>query len=218
MIVPSVSSSHTTLRAVSEIDTQWLHELAMSGENLIRWRFQGRSVSLEEFRATLWAGVHTQFIVCSKHSGEPRALVVSYEAHGHHVKVACVASPNAHATGIAMEAMPVFTDYLFENRNFLKIYYEMTESNFASMPSVGEIGQLEGRFVQHVYRSWRFEDLLVFGLHRDDWLRIRDRWSRLWVDGHSDTDSEVTLTDSGVTVPDPGPHRVNGASHVDGHR
>lgn len=177
---PAIETKRTTLRAPLPQDVPWLHELSMSGSNLLRWRFQGRTVSLEEFGASLWAGVHCQFVVAGRQSGKPRGLVVAYEASEHHVKVGVLASPDSHNSGLAVEALLAFVDFLFEHWSFRKIYFEMRQSNAELLTSVTRIAVLEGQLVDHLYSGWAYEDLLLYAVHRSAWLDGRDHYQALW--------------------------------------
>lgn len=79
-------------------------------------------------------------------------------------------------SGIALEPVRLFVDYLFDVWPFRKLYFELPEFNYQQFSSVAE-GPLrvEGRLVDHDYFGGRYWDRLILAVHRG---HPGDRWGR----------------------------------------
>ena len=66
------------LRPVKPRHYEFLYDLAATPDGMARWRFRGRTPSIEQFAASLTQGVVAQFVVTARASEQPMGLVVAY--------------------------------------------------------------------------------------------------------------------------------------------
>jgi RimJ/RimL family protein N-acetyltransferase/acyl carrier protein len=169
--MPRFSGAYTRMRPVMEADALFLYELSTQDENIVRWRYRGILPPFEQFRASLWQGVLTQAVISLKVSGEDIGLVTAYGAdlHNNHVSLGAVFKADVHGTGLPVEAVRVFRDYLFNTWNIVKVYLEVPEYNLPQFDSVG-MGEAreEGRFRAHLYYAGRYWDQYVFAMYRPE--------------------------------------------------
>jgi len=75
--------------------------------------------------------------------------------------------------GYMTEALISVRDFLFQNTDLNKITCRHIESNPASGKVMLKAGlKLEGRLKQEFFRNGKFQDMIVYGLTRDDYQRI----------------------------------------------
>lgn len=78
-------------------------------------------------------------------------------------------------------------EYIFEQQNFHKLCAEAFAFNEGSVKHHARLGFVqEGRFVQHVLKNGRYEDILSFAIFRDDWLSGKSQLAaRVFQEGDS---------------------------------
>lgn len=65
-------------------------------------------------------------------------------------------------------------EYIFEQRNFRKLYAETFAFNKSSVTYHKRLGfTQEGCFVQHVLKNGKYEDVLSFAIFREEWLALK---------------------------------------------
>lgn len=81
--------------------------------------------------------------------------------------------------GLGREAHELLISYAFSVLNFRRVYGHAKSSNAPAVAICAHLGMtLEGTLRAHRWRLGEYEDLLVFGLLRQEWLAIhRDRAS-----------------------------------------
>ncbi len=149
----------------------FLYELAIAPDVGFRWRYRGAVPSYQQFESELWQGMLVQFMVESLETGQPAGHVICYNpdfALGHaYVGAAMVGSYGG--SGIAVEPVALFTQYLFDVWPFRKLYFEMPEFNYRQFASVtGSALQVEGRLQGHEYYRGRRWDRLILAAYRDE--------------------------------------------------
>src|SRR5215475_8297103 len=82
--VPRLQGRHARLRAVTAADYPYLMELQTAPEQLIRWRYRGRTFSPEQMAQSLWQSVLTQYLIVRNDNDEPAGLVVAYNPDHRH--------------------------------------------------------------------------------------------------------------------------------------
>ncbi len=147
----------------------FLYQLAISEEVGFRWRFRGNVPPFEAFQAGLSRGVHVQFVVADRRSGEPVGHVVAYNAD-HNLGLCYVGGafvPRLISSGLPMEVMAMFARYLFQVWPFRKLYLEVPEFNYTLIASgAGRYFDVEGRLTEHSYYSGRYWDEYLLALRR----------------------------------------------------
>lgn len=178
--------ARTALRPLQPSDIEGLYQSAMDPETGYRYRFRGKTVSIEEFRHSLYEGVLAQFVVVSV-DGQPTpiGLVSAYNAdlaNGHAYIAMLRARPTRHVSrGAMMEGAARFVQYCFDTWPIRKIYMEVPEYNLTLIDTLmdARIAVEEGRLTDYLFHEGRFYDQVVASISRPTW---QDRMSR-WVSG-----------------------------------
>lgn len=165
---PSLRGRRSYLTPVVPEMHRWLYELAISEAVGFRWRFRGTIPPFEVFVRELWNGVLTQFVSVSARDGSPQGLVVAYNqdfVQGF-AYVGAVFSPSVTGTGVAIEAVGLFTEYLFGTWPFRKLYLEMPEFNYSQIASgAGSYFEVEGRLRNNDFYAGRYWDKLILAVY-----------------------------------------------------
>jgi len=165
-------SKNLTYEPVRPADIEAIYELSVEGTNWTRWIFRGGNVSPSDVAARVFQpGVLTQVVARSHSGGAIGAHLIAYEAQRYHVKVGIVTSGTWQLTGLPVEAMLFFMDFLFGNWPFRKLYIEMMGSEWERQHSLGRVFEVEGRLSQHDYYNGQFDDLVIGACSRDRFLR-----------------------------------------------
>lgn len=167
-----LSGRHVFLRPVSQIDYEFLFQLAMSEELGHRGRFRGETPSPEDFVRSVWHNALAQFIICAKDSGDATGHVYAYNANTRDgfAYVGISLAPWAVDRGWALEAGGLFINYLFTNWDFRKLYGETVGFSFDSTRSgLGAFFVEEGALKEHYYYDGRYWDVHILALHRSHW-------------------------------------------------
>lgn len=152
----------------------FLYELAVNDHSGYRWRFGGTVPTKAQFEGTLWSGVLSQFVVMGDGGATPRGFVVAYNAdlHSGVAYLGAIMDPAAQATGLGVEAVALFTNFLFMTWNLRKIYFEVPEYNMEwIVNSVGSILTEEGRLRGHSYYARRWWDKIILAVYPTDFYR-----------------------------------------------
>ena len=158
---------HVQLHHVLPRHTRFLYEMAIDGENSVRWRFNGAVPSFDAFQAQLWPGVLSQFMVVLRRSQRPIGLVVVYNAdiEMRYAYIGGVAVPSAQKTGIMNEAFAVMLDYIRCMWPMDKVYMEFLDYNreqYAS--SFRSTLTEEARLREHAFYGGRYWDLCIYSM------------------------------------------------------
>jgi RimJ/RimL family protein N-acetyltransferase len=124
----------------------------------------------------MYSGVLIQFVIAVPDHDEPQGLAVAYRAdlHNRTAYLAVVVKPERIHTGMGMEAMILFVNYLLTTWDFRKLYIEAIEYNYRSFATLGESGlfTVEGRLKDDHYYAGRYWDQLFLAVYRDDAARF----------------------------------------------
>jgi RimJ/RimL family protein N-acetyltransferase len=188
----SYTSDNVTLRPIAPPDVDALYFASLDPRASHRWRFRGRTPAPNEFRDNLFdPGVLAQFMVAHAETGEAVGLVSSYQASmvGKHCFVAFqrLRREAGPTSGLMIEGLLIFVQYLFDHFDLRKVYFEVPEYNatlFSRGP--GALVEEEGRFKDHFYYGDRMWDLLTFALYRTRWESVADGFRGVWPEGHFD--------------------------------
>jgi RimJ/RimL family protein N-acetyltransferase len=170
--VPRLEGRHARLRAVTAADYPYLMELQTAPEQLIRWRYRGRTFSPEQMQQSLWQSVLTQYLVVREDNGEPSGLVVAYNPDHRHqyAWLAMIVPPDNELAGWTFEAMALFISHLFETFGFHKLYLEMIEFNYERVASgAGTLFHVEGCLRDHELHFGRRWHQYLLAIYADEW-------------------------------------------------
>ncbi len=167
--------SRVRLVPLTEEDVQWL------------WKtYNDRRVS----RPALNTGVFSledekKFVEGSYNKRKPSLLIVTksgervgvvgvneYSENSRRMEIGYWIAPEHWGNGYATEAVSLFVDFLFREYGINKVEAKTLATNVASQRVLEKNGfKLEGRLRKHSWDRNRgcFEDLLVYGLLREEW-------------------------------------------------
>jgi len=160
----------TQLRPIGGADYEGLRriELTTLGAS---WRYRGATPSPEAFAANLWRGVLTQYMVVGRSDNRALGYVSAYNAslrHGHAYLAAA-----RFSTGSSfrfLEGAALFIDHVFQSWPFRKLYLDVTEFTLPQFEGmIGNLCEIEGRFIDDVYYRGRTWDRLILALYRTRW-------------------------------------------------
>lgn len=162
------------LRAPLPSDLPYLFELATSEEIGWRWRFRGRTPTMDEFQRILMEGCLAQYIVQSSQSDERVGLVQAVRpAREGHVYVTTLTSPGEMGSGRIIEALGLLVNYLFINWDIHHVYAEVPEYNYNMFESgLGRIFDRFGHFPNHDFALGKYWDMSVIGIEREYWQTV----------------------------------------------
>ncbi|CAO5226684.1 GNAT family N-acetyltransferase [Frankia sp. AgKG'84/4] len=154
----------------------FLYELAVSPEVGFRWRYRGAVPDFEKFERDLWAGVLAQFVVESVETGQPVGNVICYnpDLGLGTAYVGAAMLPSHLGSGLAIEPVKTFMNYVFDVWPMRKLYLEVPAFNFTQFASAqSENFRVEGRLIDHDYYQGRHWDRVIIAVYpeRNRYLR-----------------------------------------------
>jgi len=181
----------TTLRPVAEVDVAGLYLSALHPANAHRWRCRGEAPPPDAFRRALFSeSVLAQFMVVPRDDqGHGIGLVNAYSADltsGNCYLAFQRSGPpgtgRARGTsGMMIEGIALFIEYLFDHFDLHKIYAELPEYNLGLLDGlVGTLFVEEGRLVGHYRYAERRWDLHILALYRPAWEELIQRFRPGW--------------------------------------
>jgi RimJ/RimL family protein N-acetyltransferase/aryl carrier-like protein len=165
---PALQTDAFRLAQVDQADVGFLHALASHPQTSFRWRYRGAPPPLERFAAELWAQVLVQYVVRRVDTDEPAGHVVAYAADAGqgHAYLGAVFLPDYSGTGLAADAVALFTRYLFHTFPLRKLYLEVPGFNWPLLRSAaGRLFEVEGVLRDHDYYAGRYWDKYVCAIY-----------------------------------------------------
>lgn len=181
----SVRGAGVELRAIANEDIEFLRlaEVSLIGPS---WRHRGATVSPEQFRATLWAGVLAQVLVVRTNDEAPVGLATLYNADlsaGISYFAAASFRPEIPERAF-VRGLGLFLDYAFDNWPFRKLIMEVAEFNFPKIESlVGGLIEVEGRILDRYWAGGRLWDEVFTSISRTSWEAYAESRRRRWTGG-----------------------------------
>ncbi|WP_242425167.1 acyl carrier protein, partial [Frankia sp. EI5c] len=129
---PVLSGRFFRLTPIPPSAVSFLYSLATSPDVGFRWRYRGSMPSYQQFEQELWQGMLIQFLAESIQTNEPAGHLICYNPDfnlGHAYIGAAMAGPYL-GSGIAVEPVRLFIQYIFDVWPFRKLYLEMPEFNY----------------------------------------------------------------------------------------
>ena len=174
--VPPLVGRLVRLRAIRPDDYPSLFDIAMSEQISFRWRYRGSIPDFGTFVQGLNQGVLCQFAVSSTTSDAIVGLVCAYAADNRngHCFLAVVMADRFVATGAGVEAVALFTNYVFETWPMRKMYFEAIDFAYDQYRSgEGRIFRREGCLKEHWYYAGQWWDEHMLAIYREDVLMYR---------------------------------------------
>ncbi|MCK9897943.1 GNAT family N-acetyltransferase [Frankia sp. AgB32] len=174
---PKVVNGRFMLAPIQDQDLPFLYDLATSSAVGFRWRYRGGIPTFESFQQDLAVPVISQFTVWSRENNERVGHVTCHEVdlancHGY---IAAMFTPALMGRGLAINAVRLFLQNIFQRFNLRKVYMEMLEFNYDQVASgAGTFFHVEGRLRRHEYYNGRFWDKYVLAVFREDLLESND--------------------------------------------
>lgn len=148
----SYMTSNVTIRPLLPVDVEPLYQAAIEPRSAHRWRFRGVTPNPNAFYEALYdPAVIAQFMVQASSSGEAVGLVVGYDADrvSRHCKIAVQrllpGARGLETSGLMVEGLFVFVQYLFDHFDFQKVYLEVPEYNMSMFAGGGRFPPCPGR-------------------------------------------------------------------------
>jgi RimJ/RimL family protein N-acetyltransferase len=168
---PSRTGRWVSLVPVTNRFVEFLYQLAINEENGFRWLLAGAVPPPDVFQQNLWKGVLAQFVVLERRSSAPIGVVVAYNPEFNHgfAYLGADFAPTVETTGLGIEAVDIFIEYVFGTYNLRKLYLEVPEYNLPSMSHLaGGVFKEEGRLRQHTFYQGVYWDRHMLALYRQD--------------------------------------------------
>jgi RimJ/RimL family protein N-acetyltransferase len=131
-----------------------------------RWRYHGRTPTMEDFVDDFWRGVHEQDVIVSASSGERLGLVTAYNAdmRSRHCYLALLTSPRYIGRGLAVEGAAVFAIQLVQAWPFRKLYVEAYDYNRGLVRSLGRRFTQEARLEDDLFWEGEWHTRYIFSI------------------------------------------------------
>lgn len=171
-------SRYCELRAPSESDLAWLHDLASTPPADTFWRLRGLSLSPADFEAFLYRDVLAQYVVANKATAEPAGFVQAYGASLTQgvASLSVIIDQSFVRAGWPLEGVEMFIDRLFDEFPLRKVYAR-TLSNVDALASLTKFFpfELEATLREDEFAQGEWQDCYVYAVDRDAWHGRRFR-------------------------------------------
>ena len=173
---PTLASATVRLRPVDPSDYEFLFRLSNHEALSHRWRLRNTTPSFEQFVSGLYQGIHVQFLVTDRTSGESLGLVSAYNAdmRNGYAYLAMVLHPDRLSSRFGLESLLLFSNYVFQSWPFRKLYAETSELNIETFASgAGRLYEVEGHMKDHEFYAGRYWDAYLLTFERDtmsEWI------------------------------------------------
>jgi UDP-4-amino-4,6-dideoxy-N-acetyl-beta-L-altrosamine N-acetyltransferase len=175
------------LRTIQEADLDKLLEWRNS-DNVRTYMYTDHIISMEEHRAwyTNLKAVHNSQCMIFEILGKPVGVVsithIDLRNNHCHWGFYVGESQTSHGMGSAMGYFAL--EYIFESLNIHKLIGEVLATNMSSIRYHKKFGFVqEAYFSQHVLKRNTYEDVISFGLLRDDWMKLKNHLQQDCFDG-----------------------------------
>src|ERR1700687_2834914 len=161
----------TQLVPLSNTSMRYLYTLAVERPLAFAWRFGPGTPNPAAFEAAL-RSVLSLFVVHERRGRRPVGVVMAHHANVAQgfAYISGGIARDLDRTGLGVEPLRLFVNYLFTTFPFRKLYLELPESEALSLASgIGHGGlfRLEGRLTAHTYYAGRYQDLVILAIYRE---------------------------------------------------
>jgi RimJ/RimL family protein N-acetyltransferase len=179
--IASGSGFTVRLRPLRPDDTPALYEAAMDPGSGFRWRYRGRTMSIDQFHQTLHDGVLAQFMVETLDGAAPIGLCVAYNhvSDGGHCHIAFQrVQTDAGQGGEMIEGLFLFLGHVFRSFPLRRVFFEIPEYNQYLVPGAHGLLEPEGRLREYFFHDGRYWDQLNYSVDVDRFKEFEEGFYR----------------------------------------
>lgn len=166
-----------TLRPQADEDFELLYRIAA---DLDSWEERGPAapapLTRSAFRHRIEAAdpAAVSFMVCVDERPVGRINLFDEDPLARTAEVGMAFAPDARGKGYGTAALRQIVEFAFERRNLRRLHLIVIASNAAAIACYRKAGFAEeGRRREHCWVRGHYEDDVIMGLLRDDWMRSR---------------------------------------------
>jgi len=166
-----------TLRAQADEDFELLYRIAA---DLDSWEERGpaapapltRAAYRHRLDSTESAGI--RFMICVDDRAIGRIDLFAEDPLARTAEVGMALAPDARGKGYGTAALRQIVEFGFDRRNLRRLHLIVIGSNAAAIGCYRKVGFVEeGRRREHCWVRGHYEDEVLMGLLRDEWVRSR---------------------------------------------
>jgi hypothetical protein len=160
------------MRPILHADYEQLYFAALEPSNAYRWRYRGRTPSMDEFVGGLSAGSLAEFVFARSDSNQLGAYCVAYEHDanaGHCAFAVQRLNFDRSFDTCVIESVGLFLNYLFETFALRKVFAHIPEYNFPSFGLLPDVFAREGERSDYYWHGGRFWSEITISTTREDW-------------------------------------------------
>jgi len=158
-----------------QADFEQLYFAALEPVNGFRWRYRGRTPSMEEFIQGLSVGSLSEYVFVRSDTNQLGAYCVAYEhdANAGHCAFAVqrLNFDTAFDTCV-IESVGLFLNYLFETFSLRKVFAHIPEYNFPSFGLLLDVFEREGERAEYHWYGGRHWSEVTISTGRQDWANF----------------------------------------------
>jgi acyl carrier protein len=162
-------------------DLDLLYRICNRPDQIMTWRYRGKTVSKDKFIADLWQETLVASVVWRKIPNKRTkyrvGFLTAYNANFRNqiVYLSVIAFPPFQNSGLVIAGIERFIDNIFYNWPFRKIYFETLDFNMGRFGSVFKyFADEEGRFKDFEFYEEEFHDLIVGSISREKWKAVKE--------------------------------------------
>ena len=129
---------------------------------------------LAEYRARYEkpsTGDDAQFAVEAEGALAGRCGLFHVDPLARHAELGILLLPGARGRGYGKDVLRVLLDYAFRSRNLRRVHLQTLTSNAAAVAAYRAVGFVEeGRQREHAWVEGQYEDVLLMGVLRSEWV------------------------------------------------
>ncbi len=161
------------MRPILPADYEQLYFAALEPTNGYRWRYRGRTPSMDEFVKGLSAGSLAEFVVARTDTNRLGSYCVAYDYDanaGHCTFAVQRLSFDGRFDTCVIESVGLFLNYIFETFAVRKIFAQIPEYNFPSFGLLPEVFEREGERTDYYWYGGRHWSEVTLSTKREEWV------------------------------------------------
>lgn len=166
------------LRPFEKEDLSFIHQAFQL--ELLKFYLPGawRLFSREQLEGLLsdWNDQVSSFVYIMEEKRTKKALGLIHidsldYIHRHAELGICIFHSQERGKGYGKQSLSLVIEYLFLQYNFHRCFARVFSHNSPSLALFSSLGfSEEGRLRQHIYREGKYQDMVLFGLLKEEWL------------------------------------------------
>ncbi|HLS35026.1 MAG TPA: GNAT family N-acetyltransferase [Bacillota bacterium] len=164
------------LRAIEMEDIPFLHTLFNHPDIMAYWFSEPYHTKHELEEQFKKKNEHSRLFIITNNEKENIGLIGFYgiNQRHRHAEFAIALDPDHQGKGYASKATKLVLDYAFYILNLRKIYLIVADTNARAHHIYEKVGfEIEGRLTEHYFINGTYEDAIMMGLFRKDYLENR---------------------------------------------